>query len=184
MPRVKIAVKGTKSLEKAFLELADKVGDAESERLIEEALIDATQPVLLHAQSIVRKKSGRTAQLIRLGRTLESNQRPTAFTQKGFAQVFFGLPTKSLGVIIEFGTVQRFWTGAAARSRAKRLGKAAPTVARKSTGVMPAFPFMRPAWEAGKEGIVHRFAPKLWDRIDKLATAIGVKQMRSLGRGG
>lgn len=182
MARVKIAVHGTKSLEKAFLELAEKVGNEESERVLEESLMEAAEPVRVHAQTLVRKKSGKTAKLIGLSRRLEPDQTPTAFTQLGFAQVFLGLPTRSLGVIIEFGTVQRFWTGAAARRRAKRLGQPARQVAPKSTGVMPAFPFMRPAWEAGKRGIVARFAPLLWSRVDKLGTEIGQKQMRTVGR--
>ncbi|HSH40541.1 MAG TPA: hypothetical protein VK973_00240, partial [Arenicellales bacterium] len=48
----------------------------------------------------------------------------------------------------------------------------------KSTGVMPAQPFMRPAWDAGKRQALSKFERLLWKEIDKSARNLAKRQAR------
>lgn len=177
---VRVKIKGAKSLEEAFLEHAKNMSDREAQRFLEDAWVEAAGPIVTHAQSIVRKRSGKTATLIQASPVLARSQEPTPFTRKGFARAYIGLPTRSLGFIIEFGTTLRFWTAARERQRAKREKRAVREVAHKSTGRMPAFPFLRPSWEAGKFPLLERFAKVLWRRIEDDANRIGARQKAGL----
>jgi hypothetical protein len=47
---------------------------------------------------------------------------------------------------------------------------------------MPAQPFLRPAWDAGKRGVLNEFGRLLWAEIDKAAKRQARKALRAAKR--
>ena len=79
-------------------------------------------------------------------------------------EVFIGATAARFGIahLLEFGTGPR---------RQKTTGR--------STGEMPAFPFMRPAWESGKRGVLRRFIKYLRVDIEKTAKRLAKRQAKA-----
>ena len=52
----------------------------------------------------------------------------------------------------------------------------------KSTGHMPAFPFLRPAWDANKMAVVDLIGAELWSEIERAADRLGKKAAKAAAR--
>lgn len=168
-PAITMRMKGVNPLAWAFAELALQMSDADMRDDLEEALVESAQPVVVDAQGRVRKKSLATMRTIMASRHLHKDHVPLPHTMQGFARAYVGAKAGSLGPIIEFGSGPRVWKGSRKR-----------VVAPKSTGRMPAFPFMRPAWDSGWRGILERFGRHWGKRLEARAAAIGIVQQRKM----
>ena len=49
----------------------------------------------------------------------------------------------------------------------------------KSTGAMPADPFLRPAWEGGHRHALKEFSRLLWEGIEKAARRLAKRQAKA-----
>lgn len=149
---------GAEELEAALRELAREAGSRTMNRTMERALMKAGQPVVDHARRLAPrgKETGKPhmADKIRISTSLSRRQRRLqGFGNRwhGVAKVYIGAGPRGPAVLAEFGTGPRQWkTG-------------------KSTGSMPAQPFMRPAWEANKFKVLRDFSRILWVEIEKAA---------------
>lgn len=131
------------------------LGNSKSIRkALTQALIEATEPAVEEAKNrlLPHSKSGRTIEKIAVLKSLSRSQkrqnRPTGLDE---GAAYFGLEPGGPGLLIEFGTSPRRWKGG------------------KSTGQMPAFPFLRPTWEHQKMQILERFSAIIWKEIEKEA---------------
>jgi hypothetical protein len=151
-------IEGDDLLEAALRDLG---GSKEIRKVLAKTLLHSAEPVARDARSRARRRTGRMAEGIdvstQLSRRQRSNEpRPTADE----AQAFIGAKPIGPAVLEEFGTVQRHWKSG------------------KSTGAQPAHPFMRPSWEAGKDGILARFGSEIWVFIELEAKRIARKQAK------
>jgi HK97 gp10 family phage protein len=142
-------------ISRALTELQKEVGDDGMERSIQRSLIKASAPIVEHAQRLAPRNEDNggkphMADKIKVSTTLSRRQR-RGFRgrKKGEVYAYIGAGPRGPAVLAEFGTQMRRW----------RRGK--------STGRMPATPFMRPAWEAGKEKLLDDFSAALWVDIEK-----------------
>jgi hypothetical protein len=157
-PLIKFSIEGADFLEAALRDLG---GSKEIRRVLGKTLLHAAEPVARDARSRARRKSGRMAEGIDVSATLSRRQRadePRPGPDE--AQVFIGAKPIGPAVLEEFGTAERHWQSG------------------KSTGAQPAHPFMRPAWEAGKGGVLERFGKELWVFIELEAKRIARKQAK------
>jgi HK97 gp10 family phage protein len=74
--------------------------------------------------------------------------------------------------LVEYGTVARY-TGVKSKYVAANLTKA--KVKAGFRGVMPAKPFMRPTYDANKEGLLNKLSVGYWREIKELAELKGFK---------
>lgn len=152
-----------KELERALRELGqDRLIKATMKR----ALLKVGQPIAEHASRLAPRGKDpdkpRMADKIRVSTTLSKRQRrgrrrsdPTE------AVVYIGAGPRGPGVLAEFGTGHRTWKNG------------------KSTGSMPAQPFMRPAWEAGKDKALRDFSRELWDQIERSARRLAKRTAKA-----
>lgn len=154
---------GGKDLERALLDLADSKA---IKRAISKALLEAAEPTARKARALARRRSGRMAEGVEVSTTLSRRQRRgrgghTAARGRfdpSAAFVYIGAHPIGPAILAEFGTASRHWkTG-------------------KSTGAMPASPFLRPAWEEDKEKILRDFTRYLWVTIEAEAKRIARRQ--------
>jgi hypothetical protein len=167
---LRLEFQGASDLEQGLRDLADS---AAVKRAISKALLTAAGPTAAKARAMAPRKSGEMAEGIDVSTTLSRRQRSGRgghVAARGrfdpFAVfVYIGAHPMGPAVLAEFGTTQRHWkTG-------------------KSTGAMPAHPFMRPAWEADKFQILADFAKYLWVTIEAEAKRIARKQAKLIAQG-
>lgn len=164
---IKLQMRGWKELAKAMRELGN---DRTLKRGLRKSMLEAAEPIAKDARRRMKnRKSGKTAARIEASTTLSKRQRRgrRSAIQKAKAfgvEVFVGPGPRGPGVLNEFGSVLR---------RTKKG---------KSTGIMPANPFMRPAWEAGKMQALETFSKKLWGYVEKAAERARRKQARAAGK--
>lgn len=144
-------------------ELAQALRDLGTDRLIKatlkRALLKAGEPVAADARSRAprsKREGGKPhmADRITVSTTLSRRQRAGSAgyaTHDTEARVYIGAAPRGPAVLQEFGTGVRHHKNG------------------KSTGAVPAHPFMRPAWEAGKEKVLADFERMLWEQIEKSA---------------
>lgn len=163
-----IKFEGAADLEAALREL----GEGKAIRsAIGKALLAAAEPAAKEARSRAPRKTNRLAEGIDVSTTLSRRQRGSQLNRFGSKLdpyavfVFIGAHPMGPAVIQEFGTAQRHWKNG------------------KSTGAVPAHPFMRPAWENHKFQILADFAKYLWVTIEAEATRIARKQARLIAQG-
>lgn len=156
-------------------ELAQALRDLGTDRLIKatlkRALLQAAQPIALDAMS--RAPRGKStghphmADKISVSATLSRRQKsgePGASTKDTEARVYVGAAPRGPAVLVEFGTGNR------------------KTKSGKSTGSMPAEPFMRPAWEAGKTKALEDFEKMLWEQIAKSAERLAKRTAKAAAK--
>lgn len=149
---------GGLDLEKALRDLGDNKA---IRRALTTALLTAAEPAAVDARNRARahRKTGETDEGIDVSTTLSRRQRKGRKTEgPASAMVYLGAKPRSAAVLGEFGTVARH------------------TKTGKSTGSMPAHPFMRPAWEAHKQQILTDFSRLLWVTIEAEAKRLARKQ--------
>lgn len=158
-PLIGMKIEGAESLEAALLALGQ---DKEVRKALTEAMVIAAEPM---AKAMRARAIPRVAETIDVSATLSRRQKREAGRRDASATsslVYVGPKPRGLGVIEEFGTVNRHWkTG-------------------KSTGSTAARPFARPGFEQEKEGTITRFGRILWVTIAKAAARIAAKQQKDL----
>jgi HK97 gp10 family phage protein len=152
-------LKGAKELEAALMELPKRIGKAAVRR----ALLKAGGPIAEDAKARVAVLSGDLKRRIAISTQLSRRQRRSRArgAVKGRVEVFIGTGPARHAHLVEFGTAPR---------RHKRG---------KSIGAAPARPFMRPAWEAGKNRALDVFGRLLWIEIEKAAKRLARKQAKA-----
>lgn len=167
---LRLKIEGAEDLEKALRELGDSKA---IKRAIKTALLEAAEPTARAARAAAPRLTGRMAEGVDVSTTLSRRQRAGKgghVAARGrfdpfAAFVYIGAHPMGPAVLAEFGTQERHWKNG------------------KSTGTMPAKPFMRPAWEAGKFKILEDFSKYLWVTIAQEAERLAKKQARLLAKG-
>lgn len=162
---LRIEFEGAAALEQALRDLGNS---SAIKKAIRTALMEAAEPAAKMARSLAPRRSGRMAEGVDVSTTLsrrQKRQRKNGRNDPFAVFVYIGARPTGPAVLAEFGTVERHW----------RNGK--------STGAMPARPFMRPAWEAHKFQILADFAKYLWVTIEAEAKRIARRQARLIAKG-
>lgn len=158
---------GFEELEAALRELGDSKA---IKRAIGKALMQAAEPAAKEARARAPRRSGRLAEGVDVSTTLSRRQRGGGgghVAARGrhdpFAVfVYIGAHPMGPAVLAEFGTAKRHWKSG------------------KSTGAMPAHPFMRPAWEGHKFKILEDFGRYIWVTIEAEAKRLARRQAKLL----
>lgn len=152
---------GARELEAALLALPKRIGKA----AIRRALLKAGKPIAEDARTRVAVRTGNLERKIRISTQLSKRQRRSRArgAVKGQVDVYIGAGPARHAHLVEFGSA----------ARRHKSGK--------SSGVMPAQPFLRPAWEAGKRRALDDFAALLWVEIEKAATRLAKRQAKAAG---
>lgn len=144
---------GADELEAALRALPDSLRKG----LVERALMHAAEPIAAYARGRVSYRTGHTQSRIKVSTRLSRRQRRKS---KEFAEAFVGASPSRAAHLIELGTKPRFHKSG------------------KSTGQMPARPFLRPAFDAEKENALRILGEDLWLEIEKTARRLGQKSAR------
>lgn len=151
--RVTFKVEGLKELERALLQLKT----ATAKRLMRKVLMAAAQPVADDAYGLAPddpSTQGRDLKAsIGVGTQLSKRQRRLArrMSRSG-VEVYVGAGAMPHAHLQEFGTVNH-----------------------------PAHPFMRPAWDSNKDGVMESVKAGAWAEIEKVAERERKKAQRLLG---
>lgn len=121
---------------------------------------------LLREAARAKAPRGKTRRLQRgIGSERTTTEKARAVSSVGVrSDVFYGH-------LVEYGTAQRHTSNIGAPgTRLRRGSRARPAHYRnKFRGSMPAKPFMRPAWDGNKEGLVQAMGDVLKRRIERAA---------------
>jgi HK97 gp10 family phage protein len=153
----KFNVSGQKELARVFEELPKSVGNQVLRNTIRKAVV----PVQETAKAIVRKDDRELDSSIIISTKLSKRQR-RIHGKQGDVVVHVGPshPKGAHGHLVEFGTRPRFH---------KKTGR--------FVGVMPALPFMRPAWGATKDRVLTTMRETIWAEILKAARRLRKQAM-------
>lgn len=145
-------VDGHKELMEAFAELPKSL----TNQVIRDTMKKAVQPVAAAAKALVARDEQDLMKSITVGTVLSKSQR-RKYGKTGDIVVYVGpsQPRGSHGHLVEFGTRPRFH---------KKTGK--------FVGIMPAKPFMRPAWDATRDKIPETIGQEIWDVLKKVARRV------------
>ena len=156
-PRISIKIEGAVDLEKALLELPKRTG----RRIIRKVLANAAEPIRDHAAREAEKTKRQLGQALQVSTRSNKRNRRSGSGPRGDITVFVGVTPGRLAHLIEFGSGPRtqYKTG-------------------RYTGRMPAFAFMRPAWEAGKRNALSIIRKDLEIEIEKAATRLAKRQAK------
>lgn len=160
---INLKFEGAEDLEKALRGLGS---DPAIRKALKDACVEALEPIAADARARARRRTGRMAEGIDVKAQLSRRQRAQRSKPVGpdGAEAFVGAAPMGPAVLEEFGTAERHWKSG------------------KSTGSQPAFPFMRPAWEAGWRPALDTFGKLLWASIAKVAKRLAAKQQRLLSK--
>ena len=142
-----VSVSGAKELGKLLNELPKSLSD----QVLRETGKKALQPVVDDAKTIVARQSlGPSAKLLNsleISTVLKVTQRSYSPKKRGDVFVYVGAssPKGNVAHLVEFGTGPRY----------HKDGSYA--------GVMPAEPFMRPAWDHNKEEVLAIYRTEIWN---------------------
>ena len=151
-PVTKMTLHGAKELEKALLDLPKRI----AKTAVRRGIVKLLQQVADDAQARVPVRSGRLKEKIAVRPQLSRRQKRGRAKDKGLIEAFVGATPARHAHLVEFGTGPRM----------QRNGK--------STGAMPAQPFLRPAWDGAKGKLVDELGQVLWDEIEKAAPSRGL----------
>lgn len=98
------------------------------------------KPIADHAESLAPKVSGQLKKSIKVGTRLSKRQKSLHQAQPGDVEIFAGAGTLPQATLQEFGTNE-----------------------------FPPQPFMRPAWDAGKDKLLADIETEMWAEIRKQA---------------
>lgn len=142
-----MSVDGGEELGQLFEELPKSLTDNVMRKIGKDAL----KPVRDMAETFAPIEEGDLRDSIEVSTTLSKRQR-RLYRKKGEIAVYAGptYPKGAHGHLVEFGTGPR---------TQKKTGR--------YTGQMPARPFMRPAWDANKEGVLQYMRDNIWGVLKK-----------------
>lgn len=141
---------GAKELERNLLALPEIT----AKRVLTRALLKVSEPIVENAQARSPRHYGKNMSKIVVSATLSRRQRRGTRKEAGVRTVYIGVRPSPVAHLIEFGSGPRY----------HRSGK--------STGVMPAQPFLRPAWDGGKFKALDDFGVILGREIERAATRL------------
>lgn len=146
-PYFAFRVSGDKELAEAFEQLPKAVGN----QVLRTAARKALKPVEDVAKSMVETDEGELRDSITISTRLSNRQR-RMFGRRGDVVVHAGPshPKGAHGVLVEFGSGPRYQ---------KSTGR--------YVGVMPAKPFMRPAWDQNRHRVLEIMRTEIWDVLLK-----------------
>lgn len=156
---MKVQVSGLKEALEALRELPKGT----DKRTIRAAMIDAVQPIVATAQKLAPEDEGDLKDSMIATPRVEASQRSAVGrTRKTDVRAFAG-PNYSEGQgysaphahLVEFGTSARYTTGGKSKPKGVYSGR------------MPAQPFMRPAFDAGKMKFIRDMQARLITLVDK-----------------
>lgn len=152
---ISIDIPGAEALEASLRELGEA---AEIRSTLSASLMEAAEPMARAARAGAPRKTGAMYETIDVAKTLSRRQRRAADRYAADnptnATVYVGAKPIGPSVLLEFGTTLRHWkTG-------------------KSTGSVPARPFMRPAFESEKMHSLELLGRLIWVQIEKAAKRI------------
>lgn len=156
----KMELAGAKELEAALNELPKAVGKG----VLRRALIKAATPIAEDARQRVHVLRGVLQRGISVSTRLSRRQKKLAGVKPGEVRVYVGASPARHAHLVEFGTRERF------------------TKDGKSSGVMPAFPFLRPAWESGKRAALDRLGKLIWAELKKAAERLAKRRAKAAAR--
>lgn len=144
---VSFQVSGQKELARLFEQLPKSLTDG----VLRQTASKAVKPVAEVARNMVPKDESDLAESITVSTRLSKRQK-RMFSRKGDVVVHAGpsQPRGSHGILVEFGTGARYH---------KATGR--------YVGVMPARPFMRPAWDANASQVLHIMRTEIWGVLVK-----------------
>ena len=157
-------VEGLKELQDALLRLPKQTG----KRVVRKILKKALEPVARTARSIVSKQStdsGNLAKSIDISTRLARNQRRSGAVHAGDLSAYVGSTPERHAHLVEFGT-----------------GPRVQRTTGRSTGSMPAAPFMRPAWKQNKSKVLQQFGDMLGTEIERAAARLAKRQAKGTSR--
>lgn len=142
----KFNVQGEKELSMMFAQLPKALGD----QVLRNTARKAVKPVEQMAESLVAKDESELAQSITTSTRLSKRQKHL-FGRKGDVVVHVGPshPKGAHGHLVEFGSGPRFHESG------------------RYVGVMPARPFMRPAWDANRGHVLKTMQTEIWNELVK-----------------
>jgi hypothetical protein len=160
---ISIEIPGAEALEAALRELGEAV---EIRKTLSKALMEAAEPMAKAARAgAPRGATGRLYESIDVAKTLSRRQRQQANRYAADnptnATVYVGAKPIGPSILLEFGTTARHWKSG------------------KSTGSVPARPFMRPAFESEKMGALDLLGKLIWIQIEKAAARIARKTAKA-----
>jgi HK97 gp10 family phage protein len=148
--------------------------------VIRRTLLKVGQPIADAAQanlSSIKLKPKITAST-----TLSRRQRRGSRKEKGVTTVYIGCRPGPLAHLFEFGTADRYTTGGGdARGKAGRAAKAQGKGG-AFRGRMRATPFMRPAWDGGKDKALGDLGRIMGREIEATAARLARKNARAARR--
>lgn len=146
--KVTVKVEGLRELDAALASLGEEIGPRRGRTVLRQTLQDIAKPIAADARSKVRVDKGALQRSIKVGGTLSRSQKARHVKQSDI-EVFIGPSNLPQAITEEFGT-----------------SKQAP------------HPFLRPAWEAGKDQALASFKEAMWARIDKAAKAAAKRRAK------
>lgn len=160
---ITVAFPNAEAISNAFRELQKYAGTRTAKNAMQRSLLKVSQPCVMLAESLAPRAEeiihrygrdilpGSFAGKIKVSALLSKRQmRQNKMTRTGpnDAIVFIGSNPARLGVLIEFGSGPRYTK----KTHAYR-------------GMMPAHPFMRPAWDQSKTKMLDDLSKELWNQI-------------------
>lgn len=135
---------------KELADIFDQLPRSLTDKVLQGTAKKALQPVAAAAAATVRREDGDLAGSIAISTRLSKRQRKL-FRKRGEIAVYAGPggPKGAHGHLVEFGTRPRFHNNG------------------KFVGIMPAFPFMRPAWDANANAALATMRTEIWNVLVK-----------------
>jgi HK97 gp10 family phage protein len=162
MATATIKLHGARELKAALEALPKRVGKAVLRRALQKAAAPLEADVKQRASAISKRLgTDRISISTKLSRRQRRGRKKVG--QNG-AELFVGAHSSRRGHahLIEFGTGPRY----------QKSGK--------YTGVMPAMPYFRPAWEANKGQMLSILQKALWQEIEKAAKRLAKRQAKAV----
>jgi HK97 gp10 family phage protein len=165
MAKTTVRVEGLSELESAMQELGKSMSKAVMRRAAKKALT----PMIETARSIVQAQSsdsGGLAESLTVATKLSKRQAKQARREtKSYSETYAGAGALPHAHLVEFGTGERF------------------TDSGKSTGAMPAEPFLRPSWDQHKAEMPQAVGRELWVELEKAASRKAKRDAKKAAQG-
>jgi HK97 gp10 family phage protein len=162
---VTVKVEGLRELDKALSELPKATG----KNTLRRAARTSLEPIVEAARGAVPVASGQLRDSMVVATKLSKRQaavhRKLVRDTKSSIEMFAGAGSLPHAHLLEFGTARRH------HKSGKFVGSISPR------------PFMRPAWDAGKEQVLETFKDELWKEISKAAARLARKAARLAAKG-
>lgn len=165
---VKMKLVGLQDTIAAMNELPFRLATSTLDRVLKQV----AQPVLEDAASRVHRLTGRTAAKIKIAKSVSRRQRGSEPVKDGpwVRVIYIGATPGRVAHLLEFGTHQRITHGGGRRRKGMKPAR---------RGAARPFPFMRPAWDSGKDQMLADFARILGIEVERTAARLARKLAKS-----